>query len=360
MVKKPIILLYMKEIMKMIKQIAKTLEEAKELWPEIENTNTQDLSNQKFNNVTLLYRTLNTLRPDGKHNYINWVCLCDCGNYFKTVGATVKANKVKSCGCSRKGYRENTQKDLTNQRFGRLLVLERDYSKSTPGKIYWKCLCDCGNTVSVSRNHLISGRTSSCGCYAQETRFNNRFEDLTGQKFGKLTVKKLDKFILTNSGTRRAQWLCQCDCDLEGKHLISVQTTNLKNGHTQSCGCINSQGELQISEILNQNKINFKKHITFPEAIYPDTKHKMVFDFYINNQYIIEFDGIQHYQIIDFFNGQNGLNYNIEHDKLKNQWCKNNHIPLIRIPYWHLDTLCLEDLQLETTNYLVKDENNGN
>ena len=42
-----------------------------------------------------------------------------------------------------------------------------------------------------------------------------------------------------------------------------------------------------------------------------------------------------------------------ERDALKNQWCKDNNIPLIRIPYTHLQNLCLEDLQLETSKFII-------
>ena len=41
------------------------------------------------------------------------------------------------------------------------------------------------------------------------------------------------------------------------------------------------------------------------------------------------------------------------HDAYKNQWCKENNIPLIRIPYTHLKDLCIEDLQLETSKFIV-------
>ena len=51
--------------------------------------------------------------------------------------------------------------DLTGQRFGRLVVLRRIQGK------YWECLCDCGNTHVVNRDHL--GRdTNSCGCLRKE------------------------------------------------------------------------------------------------------------------------------------------------------------------------------------------------
>lgn len=57
--------------------------------------------------------------------------------------------------------------DLTGQRFNRLLVLERDVSKSSGFKqqVFWTCLCDCGNTLSVRSYCLRKQRTKSCGCY---------------------------------------------------------------------------------------------------------------------------------------------------------------------------------------------------
>lgn len=55
--------------------------------------------------------------------------------------------------------------DLTNRRFGRLIVLHRSSGGSHPK---WKCRCDCGNSKVVSGSHLISGDTKSCGCIRRE------------------------------------------------------------------------------------------------------------------------------------------------------------------------------------------------
>jgi hypothetical protein len=50
--------------------------------------------------------------------------------------------------------------------------------------------------------------------------------------------------------------------------------------------------------------------------------------------------------------------YNTEdaqkHDAIKTQWCKDNNIPLIRIPYTEYNKLCLEDLLLETSKFIIK------
>lgn len=54
--------------------------------------------------------------------------------------------------------------DLTNQKFGKLVVLEKDQIKTKSGNAKWICQCECGNEVSVIGSHLRSGHTSSCGC----------------------------------------------------------------------------------------------------------------------------------------------------------------------------------------------------
>ena len=56
--------------------------------------------------------------------------------------------------------------DLTGQRFGRLVVIERAENKGE--KVRWLCQCDCGNTVLVATNGLRNGGTKSCGCLHKE------------------------------------------------------------------------------------------------------------------------------------------------------------------------------------------------
>lgn len=58
-----------------------------------------------------------------------------------------------------------------------------------------------------------------------------KFEDLTGQKFGRFTVIER-----TPNKCKRTMWLCECDCIDKTKCIVSA--TNLKSGHSKSCGCI--------------------------------------------------------------------------------------------------------------------------
>lgn len=99
-----------------------------------------------------------------KNHDIRWVCKCDCGNIVITKSASLNGGKAKSCGCYAKDRtREMQILDLSGRVFGKLTVIELDESKRGHGA-YWICRCECGNTCSVWRKHLIRRYTNSCGC----------------------------------------------------------------------------------------------------------------------------------------------------------------------------------------------------
>ena len=239
--------------------------------------------------------------------------------------------------------------NLTNQRFTNLIALYPTEERDTSGNIKWMCLCDCGNKKTVSANNLITGKIKSCGCLSKKCLDLGRTaEDLTNQKFGKLTVLTRSENKIFQSGTSVSQWLCQCKC---GRYT-KVITSNLKSGNTQSCGLCSqrSHGNIKIDKILTNAKILFEREKRFDSC---KDKFTLPFDFYVDNRYLIEYDGNYH-----FFNDKTETLFNIEavqkHDAIKTNWCLKNNIPLIRIPYTRYNDLCLEDLLLETSNYIIK------
>lgn len=103
-----------------------------------------------------------------------WECKCDCGNVVAFYESRVK--KASSCGC-RIGF-SKIKNDLSGKRFGRLTVTNIGKDKKTKtGKrvVHWDCVCDCGNTCTVSAAHLVTGHTKSCGCFHDETVGKNNF-----------------------------------------------------------------------------------------------------------------------------------------------------------------------------------------
>ncbi len=301
-----------------------------------------DLTNKKFNRLTVLYRN------GTKNHEALWHCKCDCGNECDVIGKYITSGHTKSCGCLIKEKASQIHSiDMTGQKIGRLTVLYRVLEKTTScGEIIWHCKCDCGNECDVHGSFLRDGTTSSCGCLKKEVSSQVHLIDLTGQKFGKLTV-----MYRTPDSTTSVKWHCKCDCGNE----CDVLGDNLKRYHTQSCGCDSSSfGEKYIRNLLNQLNITYETEKTFKTCYFPDTKQYARFDFYIKNKnYLIEFDGIQHFQATGGWSTEEHLIKTQKHDAIKNQWCKDNNIPLIRIPYIHLNNLCIEDLLLETTAFRV-------
>ena len=299
----------------------------------------KDIRGQRFNKLIVIDRVEN------KGKKVQWLCQCDCGNYTIVDTGHLKDGHVQSCGC----LKHSPLDDISGQRFGKLTVIQYDHTEGK-GHTYWKCICDCGTEKIVRKDGLISGAVVSCGCHKAQQTSKLFSAQLEGQRFGTLTVKKRcghDKY-------NKALWLCECDCG----NIITTTTHALRYGSTKSCGCIKSHGERIIRELLNNNSIKFEQQKTFESCRFIDTNALAKFDFWINNNYLIEFDGRQHYLPSKYnnqgWNTEEKFINTVEHDKFKNQWCKENNIPLIRIPYWKLDTLCIEDLLLETTQFLME------
>jgi hypothetical protein len=58
--------------------------------------------------------------------------------------------------------------DLTGQRFNRLIAVRISKEKSDNHHTFWECICDCGNTIIVRKDSLLSGHAQSCGCLLSE------------------------------------------------------------------------------------------------------------------------------------------------------------------------------------------------
>lgn len=299
--------------------------------------------------------------------------------------------------------------DMTGERYGRLTVLERDYSKPK-GRAYWYCQCDCGNITSVSRGNLLNGSVQSCGCLAKELTSKRSLIDLTGQRFGRLTVLQRDE-SKPKGHQRKVYWICRCECgkiksiptdklrsgeiqscgclqrersheanfqDITGKKFgflvplyptgekkwrktvwhckclncggeIDVIHSYLTSGDVKSCGCIKrSYGEEKIAQILKENNVNFKS-----EYVFDDLKSKqgihLRFDFAIFKESqlycLIEFQGEQHTKPVEWFGGEEALKSLQERDNIKKEYCKKHNIDLIEISYEDKDKLDWEYLK---------------
>ena len=145
-----------------------------------------------------------------------------------------------------------------------------------------------------------------------------------------------------------------CECGTK----IIAHLSNLRSGHTRSCGCTSSFGEEKIAKLLTENNINFIKEKTYEDLISCNSNNRLRFDFFVSNKYLIEFDGIQHFSYAGTaWNNEENFEKTRKHDLMKNKYCFDNNIPLIRMPYAHLENLKLEDLLLKTSDFILTSEN---
>lgn len=217
-----------------------------------------DLEGKTFGNLTAFQKT-NERASNGS---ALWLCVCDCGTYTKVRSGELVSGNIKSCGYAvcrlyAKGY--------IGSRFGRLLVLSVLYNP--PNLIKWKCLCTCGNTVFVTTPRLKSGKTKSCGCLSIEMTRERNKKDITGKRHGMLTVIEPTK----NHKGRELRWLCKCDCG----NITYVQSSNLRNGHTRSCGCLKGGSAFYLYAMQSEGLIKLGISVNpyrRKNSLYSDTK----------------------------------------------------------------------------------------
>jgi hypothetical protein len=176
----------------------------------------RDLAGQTFGTLTVSGRG-----PTSPGNKSRWICRCACGRKRLVHKSDLMSGHTTSCAkCKRRGNLD----DLTGRTFGYLIVLRRGPNTKSR-KTRWYCRCTCGKRTLVHGDDLRNGHTRSCGCAHRLLLI-----DITGQKFGRLTVLRRAP---NPKRLRDTHWLCRCD---SGNQVI-VRGWHLKSGNTKACGC---------------------------------------------------------------------------------------------------------------------------
>lgn len=221
--------------------------------------------------------------------------------------------------------------------------------KKNPARRAWFICPECGNGFITTISAVKNGHCKSCGCkqkaaIAQLGR--DSAKDLTGQKSGFLTALNRTGRQYEKRGTY--YWRCYCDCGqncplLENDRYCEVIVSDFTSKHTtKSPKCGLSSGELAINNILTSLGVLFETQYKFDDCVNPDTNVKLPFDFYLPDyNTCIEFDGEQHFKYKNNHGWNTKENYEkTKHrDEIKNKYCLENDINLIRIPYTDLEKL---------------------
>lgn len=181
-------------------------------------------------------------------------------------------------------------------------------------------------------NHLAGAGCTYCNYKISNDDFIEKCKKIHNgfYNYDKTSIKTmLDKTVIT--------------CPNHGDFLQRASSHLSGNGCPQ---CIESKGEKIISDYLNNLNIEYEKEKKF----YNFSKY-IEFDFYLPKYNMcIEYDGIQHFEPVVHFGGKDRYDKQIKFDIMKNNFCKNNNINLIRISY-------KDDIILKLKEYLFKQQN---
>lgn len=266
--------------------------------------------------------------------------VCDyCGNEYKTQYAmVVNGRKIiqKDC-CSKctgkktsevskikraKKYIEKAQKICDE--YGYILITTID--DYIDAKMNIDFICPKHGKQTMMLDNLIHGH--KCRLCSYEERGNNLKHSI---QFVKKSIESINGNKLLNPQDYKDTFTnnlnIQCSCG----NIFTTSFSNYTKHNVNtcfSCSCKESSGEKRIKEFLKLNNINFIQEKRFDDCrnIKP-----LPFDFYLPDYNMcIEFDGQQHYKDVGFGNYEKTK----KHDIIKNEYCKNNNIDLLRIPYW--------------------------
>lgn len=190
----------------------------------------------------------------------------------------------------------------------------------------------CGYEYYIEPNNFLDKNYRCPNCNPKKKKTHRDFikevYDLVGDEY---TV--LDRYKNTMDKLRIKHNICG--------YTWHISPNNFLQG-TRCPYCYRSKGEEEIAKILDINDIKYKEEYTFEDCTYIES---LRFDFYLFDYNIcIEYDGIQHFKPCGFGEKDEDeimrkFNLVQKRDKIKNQYCKDNNIKLIRIPYYEFDNI---------------------
>lgn len=198
--------------------------------------------------------------------------------------------------------------------------------------------CKEGHFYTQERGNLLKNKKCNL-CYLQNKVFSKEkilkdFNLLHGDNY---------QYVFENFKNVHSKIKITC----KNKHVFYQKISN----HLQGKGCPTcreSFGERTIALFLDNNNIIYEKQKTFDDLIF---LNKLKFDFYIPKyNLIIEYDGIQHFEPVEFLGGEKEFEKNRQRDLLKNDYCNKNNIKLFRISYKENILIRLKEIFIELEN----------
>lgn len=233
----------------------------------------------------------------------------------------------------------------------RLTICDRaPNTKSKKARVI--CLCDCGKYTVINHQDFKTGKVKSCGCLSTEQKIERCKQTAVNFNAPERNINPFYEYLsptnMRKGTNNQIVWKIRCrQC---GRYFFEAPNELVSEKRTHGnnpCHCWqkHSIGIQKILKILQNNNILYELEKTFETCISPKG-NQLMFDIYLPQfNILVEYDGEQHFKIA-FGQDEKKLLLQQEYDKIKNEWCRNNNIKLVRIPYYNKN-ITLDDILQE-------------
>lgn len=194
----------------------------------------------------------------------------------------------------------------------------------------------CGNEFDVTPNNFISknSRCPKCALKLKAERLRKTIEQVNFEIYNE--VKGEYELVSNNYINNNEKILIRHN---KCGNILEVSLANFIYSGTR-CECeTQSKGEKGILDYLKNNDIKFIYQYKFEDC---KNIKKLSFDFYLyEHNYLIEFQGRQHYMPVSIFGGEEGFVKQIKNDNIKRKYCQTKNIKLLEISYLNLNNINL-------------------
>lgn len=282
---------------------------------------------------------------------------CSCGTEYCTIlNEVISSGKMYCEFCSRSarfdGLIDYTSitKEECDKRGYELLTKEITRSRQ---RIEYICKKHRDKGIQYTNYDILVKRGHGCKyCGSEQSGLNRRKNvDKINELTERLGLEYVGYFYDKTYHPHNSILYIQYICNVHKEKGIQVASYyDMKERGVGCPSCKTTKYEKIVADILAKNGINYEYQFTFDDC--KDVR-PLPFDFYlIDKNILIEADGQQHFYPINFSGNQEDAQRKFgecqKHDKMKNEYCAMNNIPLIRIPYYVFD-----DKEIDIEMYIL-------
>ena len=249
------------------------------------------------------------------------------GIFSQSPNSHLNGRGCPSCKNEKTSKRNKNDINETILAFNKVHKNKYDYSKVKYKLAHEKVKIICpnhGEFFQAPSHHLRGSGCNECGIDSLKDRVMKK-----GSKSFVRRAKEVhgNTYDYTNSVYVAAKKFIKVTCKIHGSFFVTPDNHISKKSGCAKCG--SSKGEIKVRNFLIENKVKFSEQKRFKYCV---NKKSLPFDFSAKDV-LIEYQGRQHYKIVDFFGGESGLKYRRKNDQIKRNYCKKNKIPLLEIRY---------------------------